>query len=90
VKHAAIRAQQLAVRRDPGIEQAGRLQRGFEPGAVRCIDVVAELDQLPQRRAGEINANTRIPRVRSRRDSIFACFETPAFVSGESGEKITP
>lgn len=42
--------------------------------------MIAELDQLPQRLAGTIDANTDFPFVRRRRHGIFTGFETPALI----------
>ena len=71
---------QLPIRRDPGIEQPGRLQSGLQPGTRTRIDMIVELDQLPERRSCPIGPSAGRPRMRGRRDRIFAGFETQAFV----------
>ena len=50
-QRAAVAGLQAAVGRDPGVEQAGGFERGFEAGALRRRYRVAKVDQLPERRA---------------------------------------
>jgi hypothetical protein len=62
---------QLAIRRDPGIEQAGDLQGGLDAGALTCARGRPELEHLPQRRAGAFGADAGVARVRRRRPGIY-------------------
>jgi hypothetical protein len=42
---------QPAIGRDPGVEQAGGLEGGFEQGTLRRRHLVAKIHQLPERRS---------------------------------------
>ena len=50
-RRAVVAGLKATVRRDPGVEQPGGFERGFEAGALRGSHRVAKIHQLPERRA---------------------------------------
>ena len=77
-QRAAVAGLQLAVGRDPCIEQTGGFERGLEAGALRSRDRVAKVHQLPERRT-RAHAPASASRVYGlRRRRIDAGFEPGA------------
>jgi hypothetical protein len=70
----------LPVGREPGIEQAGTLQRRLDPSTLPVADRRPEIDQLPQRRTGAVGAYFRIAGIRCRRPHIDTAFQLLALV----------
>ena len=70
---------EASVGRHPGIEQAGCLERGLQPGARIRADLLAEVDQLPERRAGPVDAGPSRAERRDRGRSLLALPQTIAF-----------
>ena len=52
----AVGPQQATIGGDPGVEEPGGLKRGFKAGTLGGVDMLAKIDQLPQRRTGQVPA----------------------------------
>lgn len=72
----AVRRDCGAVRPYPGVEEPRRLQRGLQPRPVGVGDVRAEVDEPPQRGAEGPVAHVGRTRVRRRRATLAARFES--------------
>jgi len=72
-------AESHAVGADPRIEQPRGFECRFESGTPARVDVLAKIDELPQRRAGRFGARCGVARVRHGRSVVATFVQSLAF-----------
>ena len=71
----AVGPQQATIGGDPGVEESSRLERGFKASTLVGVDVLAKINELPQRRAGTLSSRLGAAGVGRQRSGVFALRE---------------